>query len=620
MSQRSEVIRIIQEYFSGSKKISELPDAGAISGTEYVEVVQLGVNVKTTAGALATGGAGVVAIVAGTNVSVDATDPQFPIVSATGGSGNIDIGTTVITGGTSTRILYNNGGVVGEYPIGTGVATALAVNVGSAGAFVTFNGAGGTPSSIVLTNATGLPLATGVTGTLPVANGGSGAATLTGLLQGNGTSAFTAITNSSTVGQVLRVTGASTYAWGALDLADSDAVTGILPIANGGSGSSSAVWWALTGTSTLTGTTTIANGGNTLTFSGSGSTTFNHALGTATGPGFLVSGSLTANAALCFASQFAGTITGRGTSNDVIAGLSVTPTLNNSTGVGISHIGLRLFPVFGGSITPANSISFLVLAGNAVSGSELIRGTNSSGVTRWSLRADGTQVWTTTLTGSDFGGTMSTNAANGTGHLLHSFQLSGSATTSHVGFGTKMTGGASTNATNYTYYSVWDNRSLVVNNTGFVGYGFSYQPVVTGTQSGTETLYAFTSSTGLWGVGTLTPAVSLDINGGFGNRDTANAQITSNQNDYAIGSGSSFLLNTDASRNITGITGGVNGKFLYVINNGSFNIVFTHQDASSTAANRIISSTAGNLTIAPNGSITLKYDATASRWRDIGVR
>lgn len=46
---------------------------------------------------------------------------------------------------------------------GTGVATALGVNVGSAGAFVTFNGALGTPSSGTLTNATGLPIA-GTTG------------------------------------------------------------------------------------------------------------------------------------------------------------------------------------------------------------------------------------------------------------------------------------------------------------------------------------------------------------------------------------------------------------------------------------------------------------------------
>lgn len=55
---------------------------------------------------------------------------------------------------------------------------------------------------------------------------------LTGIVQANGASASTAITDSSTVGQVLRVTGASTYAFGALDLADTDAVTGLLPDGN----------------------------------------------------------------------------------------------------------------------------------------------------------------------------------------------------------------------------------------------------------------------------------------------------------------------------------------------------------------------------------------------------
>ena len=57
------------------------------------------------------------------------------------------------------------GGITG---LGTGVATALAISVGSAGAPVVNGGVGGTPSSITLTNATGYPEATTTTaGTVP---------------------------------------------------------------------------------------------------------------------------------------------------------------------------------------------------------------------------------------------------------------------------------------------------------------------------------------------------------------------------------------------------------------------------------------------------------------------
>jgi hypothetical protein len=64
--------------------------------------------------------------------------------------------------------------------LGTGVATALAVNVDSAGAPVVNGGVLGTPSSGTLTNATGLPIIAGTTGTLSVARGGTGVTTSTG--------------------------------------------------------------------------------------------------------------------------------------------------------------------------------------------------------------------------------------------------------------------------------------------------------------------------------------------------------------------------------------------------------------------------------------------------------
>jgi hypothetical protein len=54
----------------------------------------------------------------------------------------------------------------------------------------------GTPSAVTLTNATGLSLSTGTTGTLAVGRGGTGVTTLSGLAYGNGTSAFTAATSA----------------------------------------------------------------------------------------------------------------------------------------------------------------------------------------------------------------------------------------------------------------------------------------------------------------------------------------------------------------------------------------------------------------------------------------
>jgi hypothetical protein len=103
-------------------------------------------------------------------------------VTTSTGSGSVVLSTspaltTPNLGTPSAATLTNATGLpisTGVSGLGTNVATALGTAVGSAGAFVVNGGALGPPSSGTLTNATGLPLSTGVTGTLPVGNGGTG--------------------------------------------------------------------------------------------------------------------------------------------------------------------------------------------------------------------------------------------------------------------------------------------------------------------------------------------------------------------------------------------------------------------------------------------------------------
>ena len=158
--------------------------------------------------------------------------------------GNAATATSATTAGTATNVAV--GGITG---LGTGVGAALAVNVGSTGAPVLFNGAGGTPSSMTATNLTGTAAGLSI--------GGNAATATSATTAGTATSATTAGTATNVA--VGGITGLGTGVGAALAVNVGSA--GAPVVLNGAGGTPS----SMTATN-LTGTASgLSIGGNAAT-------------------------------------------------------------------------------------------------------------------------------------------------------------------------------------------------------------------------------------------------------------------------------------------------------------------------------------------------------------------
>ncbi len=118
--------------------------------------------------------------------------------------------------------------------------------------------------------------------------------------------------------------------------------------------------------------------------------------------------------------------------------------------------------------------------------------------------------------------------------------------------------------------------------------------------------------------GAANTALALNVGGAYATKKGTDYSTTGTTNDVNFGATSLVRLTGASAQTINGIAGGIDGERLTIINAAAQSATLSNQSTASVAANRILTGTGADLSVAADASVQLVYDSGSSRWRVVG--
>ena len=150
-------------------------------------------------------------------------------------------------------------------------------------------------------------------------------------------------------------------------------------------------------------------------------------------------------------------------------------------------------------------------------------------------------------------------------------------------------------------------------------------PPVTGYYTETQADATFSAKSGSTTIGTLSSTLALANTAKLKFQHLNNTAITGSTSNNTLDPAGAVFIKLGAlssACNLSGISGGEDGRFLIVYNSNSDaakDLTIKHDDSNATAANRIYTMTGADVVVDARGSAMFVYDTEVDRWVVISV-